>query len=310
MRYWIGVDGGGSKTIALVAGADGAILGRGESGSSNYRAVGIESACTALDRALAEAFANAGLPPDPQSIQMACFGLAGVYRPKDEAPLQDWAGRKWPGMPSRFTSDARLVLAAGTPQDWGIGVICGTGSIVYGRSAQGQTERAGGWGYLLGDEGSGYDIGRSALRSVAKAADGRGPQTALTGIILNHWSLETPPDLIGYVYRPEVSKMDIAGLAVLVERAALHGDPVAQEILRQAGSELAATVKVVAGRLGLTGPVPCALVGGVLVHGAVMPREFLSAAAGQGLNLSPVQPVTEPALGAIRLARESSPQTR
>jgi N-acetylglucosamine kinase-like BadF-type ATPase len=307
MGYLIGVDGGGSKTNALIARPDGTILGRGESGSSNYRAVGIDRTCEALDQALRAAYAQAGLPPDPRQVLMACFGLAGVDRPKDEDPLRTWAARHWPGMPVMFVSDARLVLAAGTPQGWGIGVICGTGSIVYGRNSRGQTARAGGWGYLLGDEGSGYDIGRSALRCVAKAADGRGPQTALTGHILAHWSLEKAQNLIGFVYRPEVSKTEIAALAVLVEHAALQDDPVAQGILQAAGSELATAAKVVVSRLGLSEAIPCALVGGVLVNGRLMTQEFLSSASEQGLELDPIQFVTEPALGAIRLAGESSP---
>ena len=324
MSYLIGVDGGGSKTTALIAGLDGAIIGRGISGSSNYRAAGIESACQALDEALRAAFAaaNLALQQDrlqqdrlqedqlqrnqlqPDQVQMACFGLAGVDRPGDQAPLQAWAERQWPGMPVEFVSDARLVMAAGTPQGWGIEVICGTGSIVYGRSPEGQTRRAGGWGYLLGDEGSGYDIGLTALRCVARADDGRGPQTTLTGRILARWSLAAARDLVGYVYGPQVSKTEIAALAVLVERAALEGDSVAQQILRQAGRELATGAQVVVERLQLPEPTPCALAGGVLVQGELVSQELLTAASELGLQLFPVQKVTEPAQGAIRLAAE------
>jgi N-acetylglucosamine kinase-like BadF-type ATPase len=181
-------------------------------------------------------------------------------------------------------------------------VISGTGSIVYGRSPAGQTPRAGGWGNLLGEEGSGYAIGRSALRGVVRAADGRGPQTALTGLILERWSLANPQELVGHVYRPGVTQADIAGLAVLVEQAARQGDPLAGQILERAGQELAAAAGVVAARLGLTGPIPCAVVGGVIVRGELLSEAFLSAAAGQGLELGPVEKVIEPVLGAIRLA--------
>ena len=304
MQYLIGVDGGGSKTTALVARLDGVIVGRGTAGSSNYRAVSVENACQEIDRALRAAFASAGLEFNPRQVQMACFGLAGVDRPGDEQPLQVWAERLWPGMPVRYVNDARLVLAAGTPEGWGIAVICGTGSIAYGRSTQGQVARAGGWGYLLGDEGSGYYIGRAALRSVARAADGRGPQTALTHLVLAHWSLERPEDLIRYVYRSELPRTEIAALAALVEQAALQGDPAAEGILEQAGEELAAAAQVVAVRLGFSGPVPCALAGGVIVQGTRVTQAFLTAAASRGLQLEPVQKVTEPAVGAVQLARD------
>jgi N-acetylmuramic acid 6-phosphate etherase len=304
LAYLIGVDGGGSKTTALLARLDEVIIGRGSSGSSNYRAVGLESACASLDQALRAAFASAGLDPDPGQVQIAYIGLAGVDRPGDHVPLQAWAERQWPGMPVEFVSDVRLVLAAGTPKGWGIAVICGTGSIVYGRSPHGQTARAGGWGYLLGDEGSGYHIGLTALRCVARAADGRSPPTLLTGLILDNWSLSSVQELVDYVYRPQLSKTEVAALAALVERAARQEDPIAQGILRQAGEELATAASVVADRLQLSGPLPTALAGGVMLHSELVARAFLTAAAELDRHLSPVQHVTEPALGAIRLAGE------
>jgi N-acetylglucosamine kinase-like BadF-type ATPase len=304
VAYLVGVDGGGSKTAALLAGPDGAVLGRGSAGSSNHRAVGLERACAALDRALRAAFADAGLEPDPGRVRMACIGLAGVGRPGDPLPFQAWAARRWPGMPVEFVSDARLVLAAGTPAGWGVAAIAGTGSIAYGRGPDGGEARAGGWGYLLGDEGSGYHIGLAALRAVVRAADGRGPETPLAGLILEAWGLGSVSELVGRVYRPRRSNAEIAALAGLVERAAAGGDPVARDILKQAGEELALAADVVAGRLGLSGPVPCALAGGVLVRGEWVARAFLAAAARLGRPLAPVQPVTEPALGAVRLAGE------
>jgi N-acetylglucosamine kinase-like BadF-type ATPase len=168
--------------------------------------------------------------------------------------------------------------------------------------------RAGGWGYLLGDEGSGYDIGLTALRCVARASDGRGPQTMLTELILAHWSLRSANDLIGYVYRPQVSETGIAALAVLVESAARQGDPVAQNILQQAGRELAMAVQVVSRRLQLPEPTPCALAGGMMVRGELISQEFLAAAGVLNLQLFPVQRVSEPAIGAIRLAAERASQ--
>lgn len=306
MNYLIGVDGGGSKTSAILARMDGRISGRGSGGSSNYHAVGIETACASLDAALHAAFRDAALDSDPALVRMACFGLAGVDRPEDQAPLRAWAARSWPGMPVMFVSDARLVLAAGTPDGWGIGVVSGTGSIVYGRNPQGQTARAGGWGYLLGDEGSGYDIALHALRSVMRAADGRAPQTALSDLILAHWSLAKAQDLVSFIYRPVVTKTDIAALAVLVEQAASQGDPVARGILGHAAHELALAASVVFNHLELPSPTPCALVGGVLTRGNVVVEEFSASARELGMQLSPLQQVIEPALGAVWLANDQA----
>jgi N-acetylmuramic acid 6-phosphate etherase len=304
MNYLIGVDGGGSKTNAMIAGMDGKIIGRGSGGSSNYHAVGIEAACASLDQALRAAFDDARLQPDAAFVKMACFGLAGVDRPEDQAPLRAWADRNWPSMPVMFVSDARLVLAAGTPDGWGIGVVSGTGSIAYGRNPEGQTARAGGWGYLLGDEGSGYDIALHALRCVMRAADGRGPQTALSELILSHWALHKAQDLVSFIYRSEITKTDIAALAALVEQAATQGDAIAHTLLHEAGEELALAASEVVNRLHLPSPTPCALVGGVLTRGNLLVAKFSTAARARGLEFSPLQQVTEPALGAIRLASE------
>ena len=129
------------------------------------------------------------------------LGLAGVDRPEDRALFEGWAAGRFGGAPVVIANDAELVLAAGTPDGWGIALISGTGSIVFGRSPHGEMARAGGWGHILGDEGSGYAIGVEALRAVMRAFDGRGPATALTDAVLLHWSLKTPPDLVGRVYR-------------------------------------------------------------------------------------------------------------
>jgi N-acetylglucosamine kinase-like BadF-type ATPase len=299
----LGIDGGGSKTIALLADLDGRVLGRGTAGSSNYQGVGAEAAQAALSRAIRAAFAAAEVPPGP--IRAACLGLAGVDRPEDRALFEAWAARAAPGVPTLIVNDAELVLAAGTPEGWGAALICGTGSIAVGRDRAGQMARAGGWGHLLGDEGSGYAIGSAALRAVTRASDGRAPQTALTAAVLSHWSLATPEDLISHVYQAHVTTPHIAALTPLVEAAAVEGDEVALGILADAGRELALAVKAVVQQLALSNPVPCALAGGVILNSRLVRQAFLEAVGCWGLQLDPVTPVTEPAQGALRLVRRS-----
>lgn len=302
----LGVDGGGSKTLALITDAEGHELGRGLAGPSNYHAVGVEAAYAALDAAVTAALAEvatrlpSAIPASP--FAALCLGLAGVARPEDRPVIQAWAETRYPGVPATIVHDAHLVLAAGTPELWGLALICGTGSMAYGADPAGRSARAGGWGYLLGDEGSGYALGLAALRAVMRAADGRGPATALTAAVLAQWGLQQPQDLVRYVYRPELGRTEIAALAALVDAAAGQGDAVAQALTAEAGRELALAVQAVARHLAFTGATPCAVAGGVLVKGQAVATAFRAAAVELELQLEPFTPVAEPAWGAIRLA--------
>jgi N-acetylmuramic acid 6-phosphate etherase len=299
--FLVGVDGGGSKTVALLSDLEGRVLGRGLAGSSNYQVVGMQVAGEALNRAIRAAFADAKIEPClPGAL---CLGLAGVDRPEDCALIRAWADEHLPGTPVEIVNDAQLVLATGTPEGWGVATICGTGSIVHGRNRAGQATRVDGWGHLLGDDSSGYAIGRAALRAIMRAQDGRGPQTQLARLILEHWSLDAPEDLVRRVYTMQASTQDIAALAELVDAAALAGDLVAQSILKDAGREQALAVAAVAKQLQMQGTIPCAQGGSVIVKGHFIRQMFLDSAAALGLQLDPVTPVPEPAQGALRLAR-------
>jgi N-acetylglucosamine kinase-like BadF-type ATPase len=278
------------------------VLGRGLAGSANYQSAGFAAASAALAAAIAGACEAAGAARD--AVAAAVLGLAGVDRPEDKALYLQWAAGFLPGVEVRIVNDAELVLAAGTPEGWGLALICGTGSIAVGRAPDGQTARAGGWGPILGDEGSGYALGRAALQAVMRAHDGRGPQTALTAGVLSVWALPAPDALVRRVYREGIGPVDVAALAPLVDEAAAEDDEVALAIARAAGSELALTMRAVARRLSLPDPAPCALAGGVVVEGTVVRAAVLKAAASLGLTLEPVSLVAEPALGAIRLAQE------
>lgn len=299
-RRVLGIDGGGSKTLALVAAADGRVLGRGEAGPSNYQVIGLDAALAALEAAVAAALADAGC--GPRDLIAACVGLAGVDRPADRERLAAWAAVHLPGVPVTVANDAQLVLAAGTPDGWGVTLICGTGSIAYGRRADGKMARAGGWGYLLGDEGSGYAIGLAALRAVMRAYDGRGPQTTLTGSVLAEYRLSAASALVARIYEHATTPAEIAALAALVDTAAAAGDRVACDILHDAGRELALAAEAVIRRLELTGAAPCALAGGVIVKGRALRAAFMEAMNGLGFELAPLTLVHEPAQGAVRLA--------
>ena len=301
--YLIGVDGGGSKTLALAADLQGNILGRGTAGPSNHLSVGFEAACQAIEQAIQSALEEAGFAPQAD-LRAICLGLGGVGRPAEAALFQGWANQRFPGIPARVVTDAHLALAAGTPQGWGVCLICGTGSIAYGRDPSGREARAGGWGYLFGDEGSGYAIGAAALRAVSQAADGRLEPTRLTQAVLEAWGLQEPQQIIPRAYNAPSPRADIAHLAKIVEQAAKLGDAQAQSILRQAGMELARLVQAAAAQLELEGPFPLALAGGVIVHDDYLFQCFIEAGGQLGLRFSEINKVTEAAQGAIRIARQ------
>jgi N-acetylglucosamine kinase-like BadF-type ATPase len=196
-------------------------------------------------------------------------------------------------------SDAELVLAAGTPAGWGVALICGTGSIAWGRAPDGRSARAGGWGYLLGDEGSGYDIALRALRLATQTADRRAAAPALLQAALDHWGLQEPEQLIGQVYRLETTRAEIAALAPRVVALADAGEPAAMHLLDDASGELAQLVVAVACKLDLIAP-PVALAGGLL--GAC---EQLRGGIAVYLGVEPgaLMYVEEPARGAVTIAR-------
>ncbi len=257
---YLGVDGGGSKTLAVIVDAQGQERGRGLAGGANYEAVGLEVAVQNISAAvqLALSAAHGHLP-----VRKAWLGLAGLDRPADYEAL-------FPRLCSlaefvHLTNDADLALSA-VDNAVGVALIAGTGSIALGRNAHGTTLRTGGWGYLIGDEGSGYDIGRQGLQAAVRAADGRGQQTLLLASIMQHWNLQRADDIIGRVYADH-DKAGIAQLSTCVFQAARQGDVVAHAIVQGAADELALAVKTVSEKLDFRQqPLPLALGGGLLLH--------------------------------------------
>jgi N-acetylglucosamine kinase-like BadF-type ATPase len=297
---YLGIDGGGSHTVALLADANGVTLGRGESGPCNLQAVGAERVLRALDDAVTSAFRAANLPRS--AVTAACLGLAGSDRDDARRVLLDWAARVNLAARVELTSDVALLLAAGTPQGWGLAVVAGTGSIAYGRTSDNRVSRAGGWGHLLGDEGSGYALVLDALRAVARAADGRGPATRLSDSLLAALNLAQPQQMVSALHGGAWDRSALAALAPRVVEAADAGDEVASDILEQGAQDLALAAAAVACSLRLTGPVPLALAGGVLLSSASYRQRFLHALSSRGVQAASVTLVSQPAEGAVRLA--------
>jgi N-acetylglucosamine kinase-like BadF-type ATPase len=191
------------------------------------------------------------------------------------------------------------VLAEGTPEGWGVALICGTGSIGYARAPDGRSARAGGWGFLLGDEGSGYDVARRAMRLATQTADGRAGAPAILQAVLDHWGLSDPPQLVQQIYRTGMTPAEVATLAQRVAALAEAGDPHAAAIVDEAAHELARLGMAAARQLDLRQP-PIALAGGLF---GASPRLRAGIAERAGAALGSPTYVAEPARGALEIAR-------
>ncbi len=301
----LGIDGGGTGTVALLAdAATGAILGRGEGGPSNIQGVGVDAGLKALDDAIDAAFLAANLLRSP--VAAACLGLAGIDRQEGLDIIHAWSARVGLADRVQVSNDATLLLAAGTPDGWGLAVIAGTGSIAFVKTPAGELGRCGGWGYLMGDEGSAYRIAVQGLRAACRAFDGVDPPTVLIERFIGWMNLKDAPDFIPAIYRGAWDRAAIAGLAPLVLIAAEDGDAAAARIVKEEATELARTAAGAVRANGLpTADLPVALAGGVLAHSEAYRRIFLAALIECGIRPGAVEIVTDPALGAVVLARRA-----
>jgi len=232
-----------------------------------------------------------------------CLGIAGVDRDDDAEAVRGIMKRIGFKARALVVNDALIALVAGAGDRPGVVVVSGTGSIAYGRDARGRAARAGGWGYLLGDEGGGFWIGRAALTAVVRQFDGRGPRTVLTEMILAQMGLNSPPQLIHAIYVRGLHRYAIASIAPVVQQASDGGDAVAAEIIERAAAELAAAAASVILRLDMRGDsFPTVLAGGIFRG---LPS-LIGKVAGRIAEIAPRSDVrqltAEPALGAVTLA--------
>ena len=261
MKLFLGVDGGQSGTTALIGDETGRILGRGTAGPCNHAAAGEGRA--KLDEAvrgsLAEACRQAGLNPDTVRFAVACFGMSGGPEDKREILAAILHADELV-----VTTDAVTALAGATATGQGLVTIAGTGSIAFGRNAAGRSARAGGWGYVFGDEGGAFDIVRQAARAALRAEEGWGPPTGLREALLEATASASANQMLHRFYGDEWPRPRVAALAPLVDRAATNGDGVAIRIMDSAAIQLAMLAGAVRGQLWQPGErVDVAYVGGV-----------------------------------------------
>jgi N-acetylglucosamine kinase-like BadF-type ATPase len=284
-ELFLGVDGGQSSTKALIGDASGRILGRGSAGPCNH--VSTDEARAKFLRTIAEcvsaARADAGIGLEVR-FRAACFGMSGG--PEDKAALlrevvdaDEWL----------ITHDGLIALSGALAGEDGIVAIAGTGSFVFGRRGP-QTIRVGGWGYLYGDEGSGFWIAKQALRAALRQEEGWGPSTALHPLLLQATEASTANEVLHLFYTPEWPRSRVAQLTAAVDSAAEAGDDTANAILDWAGQELATSVGHA--REPLWGPgekdeVAASYIGGVFRSRIVLARFTQALRAGWNIGVRP-----------------------
>lgn len=303
MNFVIGVDAGGSSTRAVVLDETKRELGRGASGPGNYHSAGRDATLAALRQSIGEALTQAHI--DRAQIRAACFALSGVDRPEDKRVGEAFAQAVLPSVHATICNDAIAALYSGVGKAEGVVVVAGTGSIIYGFAPDGRKARAGGWGYHLGDEGSGWWLAEQALFAIARAHDGRGPATDLTRQFLARLSLQRPEDLITWAYSPAWTRDNVASLAPLVLAVAQARDRVALQIVTQGVDALAQAVAVVAQKLEMHRTPFKVVLFGSLFRAALYEYALRRALSERTAHAEPVLPSVDAAVGAAWLALDS-----
>ncbi|MFM2064811.1 MAG: hypothetical protein RLZZ507_4482 [Cyanobacteriota bacterium] len=318
MNYILGIDGGGSKTICIIIDEKGKICGRGEAGAANYQSIGIAAARKQIESAIIQAIITVLNDNHNIEIIAICLGLAGVSRREDIEVIkslvnelqnsQNIPGITWKLQPSNIIicHDALIALMGGVGDAVGIVVAAGTGSIVFGRNNQGITKRVGGWGYILGDEGSAYKIAVAGMQAALKSYDGRSEKTILLDNFQQHLQLENIEKLIEVIYRRGWGVKEIAALAPIIDQAATAGDIIANRIIDEAITELVLATSTVLDHLFDNSQLVEVVTTGSIWLGKCGFRErFVNSLVDQYPLVNVIYPRYEPVYGAGLLALKS-----
>jgi N-acetylglucosamine kinase-like BadF-type ATPase len=295
LRLFLGVDGGQSSTTALIGDETGRILGAGRGGECNH--VGASEGRAKFTRAISGCIAAAceqeKLNAPEVRFASACLGFSGGPADK-EAILREML--RVDAM--TVTHDGLIALAGATAGEPGIIVISGTGSMAFGRNRDGRTARAGGWGYIFGDEGGGFDLARQALRAALRQEECWGPPTALRALLLEAADAADANDLLHRFYTSEFPRPKIASFSRLVDEAARMGDATARDLLNSAGQQLAFLAGAVRGQLFKEEePAQVAYIGGVFRSEILRERFQMLVELNEGNRVGP--PRYGPAAGAL-----------
>lgn len=306
MSYYLGIDGGGTKTTCAV-GDESYLLAIATAGPSNIVRVGEVQARESLQQSVRQACAAAGITP--VQVSHACVGGSGAARPELAEVVRGFLAEILP-TPIDVVGDMQIALEAAFDTGPGVIVIAGTGSIAYGRDRQGRTVRAGGWGFAIGDEGSAHWIGRSAVSAVLRAADltdetaERRAHSSFAAALFKAWGVTSLADLAR-----AANSIPPPDFAALFPSVAASSDHLAEQVLTNAGRELAHAAAVVIRRLFAkdhTASVPVAMTGGVFRHAPLVRQVFYNELRTLDPRAEVNPQVVEPVEGALRMARRAA----
>lgn len=309
MAYYLGIDGGGTKTTCAI-GDESRILGLVTAGPSNPVRVGEERARASLHECVRQACAGAGIVP--AQLTQSCIGVSGAARPEMAGKIRNILAEVI-STPIEVVGDMEIALEAAVETGVGVIVIAGTGSIGYGRNRQGTAARAGGWGFAIGDEGSAHWIGRNAVSAVLRAWDEAAPQSRasieslpLVVSLRSAWKASSLSELAR-----TANSVPPPDFAALFPAVAGDDGEIAAKILRRAGEELARLAAMVVAHLFALEQtdVPVGMIGGVFRHSRLV-REVFYNELGSRDPRARIQPeVVEPVEGALRRARRGATVT-
>lgn len=274
MNYYFGFDGGATRCRLSICNNKGRILFKSEAGSSNVFAVGADSVANNIIGLIEEGIKYLNITKD--ELYAGCFGSAGVARDKDLIFFKDLFKKYLPKSKVYICSDAEILLVGGLNSLSGICLIGGTGSICFGRSESGEVIRAGGFGWRLGDEGSGWHIAHSAIARTLKSKEDRDFPTMLDKYILKFFHINKLEDIISIVNDESTTKSDIGNFAKYVTVAADENDFLAIDILKTAGVSLFDLVNSVVKRMTKNHEKKLVLAGGVIKHDSIVRESFYS----------------------------------
>lgn len=302
MSYYLGIDGGGTKTTCAI-GDESRTLATATAGASNIVRVGEAMARESLQQAIREACASANIAPS--QICRTCVGGSGAARPELADIVRRCVAEIIPA-PVDVVGDMQIALEAAFDSGPGVVVIAGTGSIAFGRDRQGRAARAGGWGFAIGDEGSAHWIGRAAVKALLRASDASDEvaSSPLAAALFKAWGVRSLSDLAhagNSIPPPDFSALLPAVLA--------SEDDLAAEVLRAAGTELAGIVLVIVGRLFPKAEytnVPVAMIGGVFRHAELVRQVFYNELRRLDERVEVQPQVIAPVEGALRMARRAA----
>jgi len=304
MAYYLGIDGGGTKTRCVV-GDEHAVLGKAVSGGSNLVRLGAERARESLHTVIRQACAAGKV--SLEQIDAICVGASGAGSVEVRSKIRRIVEDLDPRLARRrieVVGDTVIALEAAFGSEPGMVVIAGTGSIAFGRDRAGNTVRAGGWGFAVSDEGSGQWIGRHAVSEILRARD-EGRETALTGPILEAWKLRGMEEVVAFAN--STPPPEFPRLFPVVLRAAEGGDAVAKELLARAGRELAELAAIVLRRVAPLPPhVPVATTGSVFRQSEEVRGIFYNRLSELFPGIELRKDIFDPAMGALALARRKA----